>query len=128
MTLRLVVLLMLALLVLPAAAQPGGPPDGGPARMRLTMAQRQQLREIRNRYKDIRRPIMTDIKARRLELMQLLAQDQPDKTAVTAKLDEIMALQKRLQQTLVDELFEMRPIFTPEQWRNVRSRMIDEML
>lgn len=127
MSRRLVLILLLMLLSLSAQAQPGNP-DGPEHRMRLTGAQRQQLREIRGRYKQLRQPNQVAIKAKRLELMQLLAQDQPDKTAVNAKVREIMELQNQYQQTLVDELFEIRAILTPEQWKNVRSRMIDEML
>ncbi len=128
MTVRLVVLLLLALLIGPTRAQPpdgGGPPDRP---MRLTAGQRQQLKEIRIRYKGRRQPLQTAIKAKRLELMQLLAQDQPDKGAVNAKVREIMDIQAQQQEAIVDELFEIRSILSPEQWRNVRSRMIDEML
>lgn len=124
MSLRFVIALLLALLaVAPSMAQP---PPG--ERMRLTATQKEQLREIRVRYKQIRGPNQVNIKAKRLELMQLLSQDQPDKGAVNAKVAEIMQLQNAIQQSLVDEIFEVRSVLTPEQWRNLRSRMIDQML
>lgn len=110
----------------PATAQdPLDPPERP---MRLTASQRQQLREVRGRYKQLRGPIQTQVKAKRLELLQLLAQDQPDKAAVNAKVREINDLQMQINQSVVDELFEIRSILPPEIWKKLRSRMIDEML
>lgn len=96
--------------------------------MRLTASQRQQVREVRTRYKQMRGPIQTQVKAKRLELLQLLAQDQPDKAAVNAKVREINDLQMQINQSVVDELFEIRSILPPEIWKKLRARMIDEML
>ncbi|GMU55704.1 MAG: hypothetical protein AMXMBFR33_48500 [Candidatus Xenobia bacterium] len=123
---RLLLVLLVAWLLAPAAAQdPLDPPERP---LRLTASQRQQLREVRNRYKLLRGPIQTQVKAKRLELLQLLAQDQPDKGAVNAKVREINDLQMQINQSVVDELFEIRSILPPEIWKKLRSRMIDEML
>lgn len=122
----LLLLLLVAVMLAPAAAQdPLDPPERP---MRLTASQRQQLREVRSRYKQVRGPIQTQVKAKRLELLQLLAQDQPDKAAVNAKVREINDLQMQINQSVVDELFEIRSILPPEIWKKLRSRMIDEML
>ncbi|MEW6282195.1 MAG: periplasmic heavy metal sensor [Candidatus Eremiobacterota bacterium] len=114
---------------LPAYAQKD-PLDegGGRGRLKLTAAQRQQIKEIRQRYRQSRQPIHTRVKALRLELLELLAQEQPDKGQVNAKVREIMDVQMQLQQSIVDELFEIRGVLTPEQWKALRSRLLDEML
>ncbi len=127
MTVRpLLLLLLVAFLLAPVAAQdPLDPPERP---MRLTASQRQQVREVRTRYKQMRGPIQTQVKAKRLELLQLLAQDQPDKAAVNAKVREINDLQMQINQSVVDELFEIRSILPPEIWKKLRARMIDEML
>ena len=55
------------------------------------------------------------IKARQLELVDLLAKEKPDRRAIDAKQEEIQVLQRQIQAKVVDHLLEKSRIFTPEQ-------------
>ena len=67
------------------------------------------------------------IKARQLELADLLAREKPDRRAIDAKQEEIQALQQQLQARVIEHLLEESRIFTPEQRRRfftlIRSRI-----
>jgi len=55
------------------------------------------------------------IKARQLELVDLLARGKPDRRAIDAKQEEIQALQRQMQARVIDHLLQESKIFTPEQ-------------
>ena len=55
------------------------------------------------------------IKAKRLELIGLLAVERPDRRAIASKQGEIQALQLEMQARVIDHLLEESRIFTPEQ-------------
>ncbi len=55
------------------------------------------------------------IKGKRLELIDLLAQENPDRKAIGAKEKEIQSLQRQMQAKVIDHLLEENRIFTPEQ-------------
>jgi len=55
------------------------------------------------------------IKAKRLELVGLLATEKPDRAAIGAKQEEIGILQRQMQAKVIGHLLEESTIFTPEQ-------------
>ncbi len=55
------------------------------------------------------------IKAKQLELIALLAMEQPDRKAIDLKQEEIQALQHEMQNKVIDHLLEENRVFTPEQ-------------
>lgn len=55
------------------------------------------------------------IKARQLELVDLLAREKPDRRAIDAKQEEIQVLQRQMQARVIDHLLEESGIFTSEQ-------------
>jgi len=55
------------------------------------------------------------IKAKQLELVDLLAQEKPDRRAIAAKQERIQALQRQMQAEVIDHLLEESSIFTPRQ-------------
>jgi len=57
------------------------------------------------------------IKARQLELIDLLAGEAPDRRAIATKRKEIQTLQRQMQTRVIDHLLEESGIFTPEQRR-----------
>jgi len=55
------------------------------------------------------------IKAKQLELIDLLARERPDRETIAAKQKEIQTLQQRMQAKVINHLLEESEIFTPEQ-------------
>lgn len=55
------------------------------------------------------------IKARRLELVDLLAKEKPDLRAIDAKQQEIQSLQQQMQARVIDHLLKESRIFTSDQ-------------
>jgi len=55
------------------------------------------------------------IKAKRLELVDLLAKEKPNRLAIDVKQEEIQILQRRMQAKVIGHLLEESTIFTPEQ-------------
>lgn len=127
-------LIILALLLscLPVLAQParprGGPPDGGGQVMELTPEQTATLKTIRGRYEDQRQDILVRLKAKRLELVTLLRQDDVDKATVKAKLDEILALEAERQTLFLNEMFEAKAQLKPGQWKAYRRQIFKSLM
>jgi len=55
------------------------------------------------------------IKARQLELVSLLAREKPVRRSIDAKQEEIQALQRQMQATVIDHLLEESRVFSPKQ-------------
>ncbi len=55
------------------------------------------------------------IKARQLDLVDLLTKEKPERRAIDAKQEEIRVLQQQMQVKVIDHLLEESRIFTPEQ-------------
>lgn len=119
---RLVAGLLVLLLGVAVWAQP----EAGNAR--LTPAQRQALRGIRDRYEGRRQDVQLRLQTRRLELAQMLRQDGADKPVLKAKLDEILELEKQRQHLFLDEIFEAKTQLSAEQWGPFRQRVLRHLL
>ena len=83
-----ILLLILTVLLLPALAQP---PE---SREPLDPAVQAVLKSVKEKFEDQRQDLQVRLKAKRLELATLLKQDNVEKAAVKAKLDEILVLDK----------------------------------
>lgn len=116
--------ILLALCFLgPAAAQPEDEPD-----VQLNPKQRKALRVIRERYQGRIDDVQIKLESRRLELAQILRQDNPEKEAVKGKLDEILDLERERQQLNVDLIFESKSQLSPAQWGPFRRRLLSLFL
>ena len=83
--------------------------------LKLTRRQLEQLRPLRNSFHTFVRQQGSKIKAKQLELIDLLATDHPDPLAIKAKQAEIRALQQQMQSEVIDHLLKESKILTPEQ-------------
>jgi Spy/CpxP family protein refolding chaperone len=126
---RLVILVLL-LSCLPVLAQPARPRGGDPGGqvMQLTTEQTASLKSIRDRYEDLRQDVLVRLKAKRLELVNLLRQDDVDKATVKAKLDEILALEAERQTLFLNEMFEAKAQLKPGQWKAYRRQIFKSLM
>lgn len=127
-----VLILILLLASLPVWAQParprgGEPPQGGQV-LELSPEQTATLKTIRDRYEDQRQSLMVRLKSRRVELADMLRQDEIDKATVKAKLDEILALEGERQTLFLNEMFEAKAQLKPGQWRAYRRQIFRSLM
>jgi uncharacterized membrane protein len=105
--------------VVPALAQPDEEPL-----LDLSPKQRRALRTIQSRYQGRIQEVQIRLESRRLELAQLLQQDEAEKEAVKGKLDEILDLERERQRLSVDQIFECKGQLNPAQWGPYRRRLL----
>ena len=83
--------------------------------MRLDDDQRARIISSRDRFLYNIDRIGNDIVGRHADLVDAIAADSPDRTAIQARLDEIRSLQQSMQQVVVEHLLEDRGILRPAQ-------------
>lgn len=122
------ILLLSALALTLVGSQPTLADRRRPEDLNLTPQQSTALKAIRSRYEGRRQDLQLRLQGRRLELAKLLRQDDPEKAAVKAKLDEILALERERQQLFLDEIFEAKGELNAEQWGPFRQRVLRHLL
>ncbi len=85
------------------------------AELNLNREQLERFGPVRDRFHTFVNEQGRKIKARRLELIALLSEKNPDGRAIDAKQEEIQALQQQMQAKVLDHLLEESRILTPEQ-------------
>jgi Spy/CpxP family protein refolding chaperone len=108
-----------------AVAQPG-PGPGGPAHghdrwgmdmLKLTDQQKTDLRALRS---DLQKSM---VKLTRIDLREMVAVEKPDRPAIEKKVKDISALQTTAKLALVDHLFKVNAMLTPEQQKIFKQEM-----
>ena len=82
----------------------------------------EQWRRIEPRIAEFRarsQTICADLNRLRTELIDLIASDNPDRDAITAKQEEIRAGQQRMQQLVVEHLLAEKEVLTTEQQKEL---------
>ncbi len=64
-----------------------------------------------------------DMQLRHIELRELLRADSPDHDAIMQKIDEVNALQGKMQKQRVETMLSARSVLTPEQLKKVKTFM-----
>lgn len=64
-----------------------------------------------------------DMELRHIELRELLRADNPDHDAIMSKLDEVNALQGKMQKQRVETMLAARGVLTPEQLKKIKTFM-----
>ena len=62
-----------------------------------------------------------------IDLSNLLDQTNPNKAAISQKVDEIGAIQKTMMQYRVDTMLELKKVLTPEQYEKFRGEIKEHM-
>jgi hypothetical protein len=100
----------------------------GEADLNLTPKQQRGLRVLRDRFDGKRQDLRVRLESKRVELAELLRQDNTEKTVLQAKLDEILALEGERQRLMLDEIFEAKGQLSGQQWSRFRRRVLSHLL
>ncbi len=69
------------------------------------------------------RGVSEDVNRHRAELLDLIAAAEPDREALHAKQDDILAGQRRMQELVIDHLLSQKDVLTPVQQRELFDMM-----
>ncbi len=83
--------------------------------LNLSREQLEKFGPVRNRFHTFVNEQGRKIKEGRVELIELLAKEHPDRQAIHAKQEEIQALQREMQGRVIDHLLGESRLFRPEQ-------------
>ncbi len=93
----------------------------------LSSDQLARTESVRDRFHERLRRLGGEIQTKQLELIDLLAAPEIDRTALDAVRERINQLQKTMQDTIISHIVEETGIFTPEQrksfFRLIRERI-----
>lgn len=81
----------------------------------LTEEQLKRFEPLRDRFHAQMSCLGNEIRARQVELIDLLAAPAPDRQAIRTHQEKIRNLQRTMQDTVVDHILEESKVFTPEQ-------------
>lgn len=129
-SLRLFAVLFVLLCLFARAALADEPsPSSGPFEsMGLTAEQTGKLRQIHSQFSRQKRALHQQIDRLRQELSERMGVDTPDPAAIKQSLRDIVLLEERHQELLVDEFVQVLGVLTPDQKRLFRERMIHRIL
>ena len=85
------------------------------ANVNLTTEQQKKIAELRLSFKEDTVDLRNQMMKKRIELQKLWLEDTPDKAKIYAVLDEIAKIRGEITKKMVDYLFKLREILTPEQ-------------
>lgn len=83
--------------------------------LNLSREQLDRFGPARDRFHAFVNELGRKIKFKQLELIDVLAMENPDRSAITAKEKDIRGLQQQMQAKVIDHLLEESSLFTPEQ-------------
>jgi len=82
----------------------------------LTPAEEKALEPIEEKFANRRRQLMAQIREANRELAEAIISDRSDSERVKAAVDKIHRAQGQLQNAVLEHVFDMRPVLTPEQY------------
>ncbi len=83
----------------------------------LTNEQKRQVEDIRRDFLPKVEGIRQSLRQKRLQLNDLLFAEAPDLKAITGKINEISALQAKLEREVIDHILQEKNLLNPEQKR-----------
>jgi hypothetical protein len=89
---------------------------------------KEPLETIRARYARQRQEISEKLRTQKVELMKLMALDNPNADHIKKKLDQILTTEEQRQHLFVDEMFAVRGAMTEQEWRDYRRSIIFMMM
>ncbi len=92
----------------------------------LTVGQKEKLEEIRKIFLPKVGQIREDLRSKRRVLADLLFSDVIDRQAIAQKMEEITALQIKLEEEVIDHILEEKMLLTPEQRTQFYQIIIDQ--
>ncbi len=90
--------------------------------------QTESLDSVRGRYERQRQEISDKLRTQKIELMKLMAIDNPSSEHIKKKLEQILETEEARQCLFVDEMFAVRHAMTEQEWRDYRRSVIFMMM
>jgi Spy/CpxP family protein refolding chaperone len=113
----------------PSVADIVGQPDFMRRELGLSEEQAAQLAVLRGKFQTNLARLRPALQGKRAELVQLVADVQPDRARIDALMAELRSLQAELQNACVQQLLDEKAILTPEQQRKfldaIRARLLE---
>ena len=97
------------------------------SQLALTARQEKELQTIEARFARRRDELVASIRGADEELAKALLSDKGDSERVRAAVQKIHRAQGELQQAVLDHVFEMRPVLTPQQYDRLISLTADAL-
>jgi Spy/CpxP family protein refolding chaperone len=114
----------------PPAAAPK--PDGRDRlmeKLQLTDQQKDQMRKMRTQFQKSNEELASKLRLNRIDLRDLMQAEKPEKAAVQKNVKAATDLQQQMKLNLIDHLFAVREMLTPQQqkiWKEHMTQMIGE--
>lgn len=89
---------------------------------------KESVETIRARYERQRKEISDRLRTQKVELMKLMALDNPNAEHIKRKLHQILETEEQRQALFVDEMFAVRSAMTVQEWRDYRRSLIFMMM
>ena len=98
-------------------ARPARQPDEGPSDcpMHQRLGTSQKIEPLRSRFRQVTQDLSEQARQAREELIDLLEAPQADRQAIADKQSQILAIQGRMQQAVIEHLLAQKEVLTPEQ-------------
>jgi Spy/CpxP family protein refolding chaperone len=100
------------------------------AKLNLTEQQETQMQTLRFDLEKKQTTLQSKIKLLRIDMKELLAGENPEKNAITKKMKEVSDLELQEKVNVLDHMFAVKAILTPEQqkiWKQQMRQMGPEM-
>lgn len=89
---------------------------------------KESLDSIRARFDRQRQEVSEKLRTQKVELMKLMALDNPNSDHIKKKLNQILETEEERQYLFVDEMFAVRNAMTDQEWRDYRRSVIFMMM
>lgn len=89
---------------------------------------KESLDSIRARYDRQRQEVAEKLRTQKVELMKLMALDNPNPDHIKKKLNQILETEEARQYLFVDEMFAVRGAMSEQEWRDYRRSIIFMMM
>lgn len=107
----------------PATNQPSteNPGNAFSKSLSLSAAQSVKVETILADYRNLTGPIISDIRDHRIQILEELAKDKPDKTVMDSYIEKITLLQEQMQNASVNQYLALKQICTPLQCQKLST-------
>lgn len=89
---------------------------------------KESLESIHARYDRQRQEVSEKLRTQKVELMKLMALDNPNPDHIKKKLNQILETEEERQYLFVDEMFAVRNAMSDQEWRDYRRSIIFMMM
>ena len=89
---------------------------------------KESLESIKGRYDRQRQDVAGKLRTQKIELMKLMALDNPNSDHIKKKLTQILETEEERQSLFIDEMFAVRQAMSEQEWRDYRRSVIFMMM